>query len=81
VGEALNIGELEHLLIGAHGEAFCAEAERGAPQSGHALDDLVALIVIDIDALAFIDDQRAVLLMCLQIGEGVEVIFNIPCSG
>ena len=81
MGEALNIGELEHLVVGDLGEAFLAESQRGAPQPGHALDDLIALIIIDINALALIDDERAVLLMRLQIGEGVEVVLDIPGCG
>ena len=47
-------GRLDHLLV--------AEAEPRAPQAGHAFDVAAPVAVIDIDALAALDDHRAGLL-------------------
>ena len=81
VGEALDVGQAQHLLVGDLGEALLAEAERGAPEAGHALDVFLPLVVIDIDALALVHNEGAVLLVHLGVGERVQVVCNVARGG
>src|SRR5260221_602907 len=56
-------GELHALLVSGLRQTLLAEAERDRPQPGYALDIALALVVLDIDALAPLNDQRSLLGM------------------
>ncbi|MNF64025.1 hypothetical protein D3C85_1329780 [compost metagenome] len=65
------------LLLSCLDQTLIAKAKRGAPQPSHRLDITLALIVINIDTLPALDDQRAKLLMKASIGVGVQLILNV----
>ena len=54
-----------------------AEAEADAPQAGHRFDETVAVHVLDIDAVALVDDERADLRMPPGIGVGVQHVRDV----
>ena len=53
-------------------EAGFAETDRDAPEPRHGLDIFLAAVVVDVDALAALDDERARPLVLAGIGVGVE---------
>ena len=70
--EDVGEGELAHGLRGRLDEFLVAVAERRAPQAGQALDVALALVVIEIDALAAIEDERPDLAVSGEIGVGMD---------
>ena len=70
-------GKLPHLVGGGLHQAFIIKAEGCAPQPRHGFDILLALIVKNTHALAAADHQRAIHLMRLGIGIGVQHIGNV----
>ncbi|MNE09998.1 hypothetical protein D3C80_1026930 [compost metagenome] len=66
----------ELLLRGAD-QALVAEAQRGAPQPGHAFDVVLALLVEDVHAFAALDDQRTLLLMLAGVGVGMQLVLDV----
>ena len=64
-------GQLLQLLIGDLGQLLVGIAERGAPEPGHALDIILAGGVVDEDAPAALQHQRADLAMGGEVGVGV----------
>ena len=81
MAERVVVGQLAHLLVGGAREALLAEADGDAPEAGEPLDIFLPLVVVDVDALAALDDHRADLLVADGIGDGVEVIGDIPRRG
>ena len=75
------VGQLAHLLGGGAHQPFLAEADRHAPQARQPLDVFLALIVVDVDAFAALDDHRADLLVAPGVGRGVEMIGDVPGGG
>ena len=49
--EAVVVRQLEHLAVRRVGQLAPAVAEVHAPQAGHAVEDLVAVGVVQVDAL------------------------------
>ena len=76
-GEQMREGELAHLRGGGLDQLFVAVAERGAPQPGHAFDIGLAVGVVDIDALAALDDERTGLAKPREIDVGVHQRFDV----
>ena len=81
VVKAVVIGQLLHLARRCAHQAVLAEADGDAPKAREAFDILLALVVIDIDALAALDDRRADLLMATGIGRRVEIIGDVAGGG
>ena len=77
VAEAVIVGQLAHLPRRRLHQPLFAEAERGAPEAGQRLDIFLAVLVVDIDALAVADDQRALGLVLHRIGVGMQVIGDV----
>ena len=72
--EGVIVGQFLHLAGYRLGQArHLAEAERAAPQAGQPVHVFLAVLVIDVDALAAGDDEAAVLLVLEGIGVAVEV--------
>jgi len=67
VGEHVRVGECLKLSGCSSRQAFLTKAQRGAPQACHAFQKSVALVIPDMDAIAFNNDERAVGLMAGQI--------------
>ena len=84
-GEDLVVGQLLHLADGGIDQALLGKAECGAPQAGHAFKKAVALVVFDIDAIAFADHHRAGCAEGVQRGVGMDqvakVFADIFCMG
>src|SRR6185437_15870261 len=71
--EDVEEGQALHLPRRRLDQALLAEAERGAPEAGQPFDILLPVLVIDMDALALGDHQRAFALMLLQMSVGMEM--------
>jgi hypothetical protein len=71
------IAQLVHLPFGNIAQLRTAIADVDAPQPGHAVDDLLAFAVGQIDALGRFDDPRALGGKAIGIGEGVHVVGGI----
>lgn len=59
LAEDLRIGQLGKLPCGRFGEPRFGEAEGGRPEAGHAFEIAPSFRVVDIDAFASCNDQRA----------------------
>ena len=66
------------LRLGGPDQPGLAEAERRAPEAGHALEVAMALGVDHIDALAAVDHERPRLGVVGQIGERMDQAFPVP---
>jgi hypothetical protein len=77
VRKRLLIGQLEHLRVRRFGQARLAETQRRAPQSRHALDVTLALVIKHVDAFPPLDQQRPHLFMQPQVGLRMEMVGNI----
>ncbi len=70
--EHIGEGKLAHRLRRRLDNLFIAVAQRRAPQPGEPLDIALALVVIEIDAAALVEDQRPHLPVPRQIGVGMQ---------
>ena len=66
------VGQILHLLVRDLRQTFLAETKGAAPESRQSLQILTAVLVIDIDALATLDDERGIGFALGQVGEGIE---------
>jgi hypothetical protein len=80
-GEGVVEGQLPHLVGRRLHQPLVAEAERRAPQPGHALDVFLALVVPDPHALAAADDHGALLQVRLVVGVGVQGVGDVAGGG
>ena len=71
-GEEMRERELAHLRGGGLDQLLVAVAERGAPQPRHAFDVTFAFGVVDEDALASFQDERAGFAQRRELGVGME---------
>ncbi|MEJ1967180.1 MAG: hypothetical protein WDN03_00875 [Rhizomicrobium sp.] len=74
--EQMAEGELAHLLRRDLGQLVLAPAQRGAPQPRHRLDIVLAVLVVDVAALAAVDHHRAGLAEFHQVGVGCSTLFT-----
>ena len=81
VGEIVVKGQAAHLRLGGADQPLLAKAHGNAPQAGHRLDIALAMIVIDEDAFALVDDLRPKFGMRHGICVGMEVIGDIARLG
>ena len=81
VRKGMVVGQAAHLRGRRGDETGFAEADRDAPKARHALDVLLAGIVVDVDALAALDDERADLLVFAGIGDGMEQVGDVAGLG
>ena len=56
-------GQFRHLRRRGLDEALLREPQRGVPEACQALDVFLAVVVVDVDAVAALDDLRARILM------------------
>ncbi len=75
--EAVVVGQLQHLLVGGLSQFLAAVADIHAPQTGHAVEHLVAFAVPEIHALGALDDARAALTQLLVVGKGVQIVGGV----
>ena len=75
--EAVVVRQLEHLPVGRIREFAPPVADVDAPQAGHAVEDAVAVGVVEVDALGPDDDPRALRLQRLVVGERVQVMLAV----
>ncbi|MCY1241585.1 hypothetical protein D9M72_544930 [compost metagenome] len=75
------IGQPLHLAARRLDQPLLAEADRHAPKPRHALDIALAAVVVDVDALAAIDDQRPFPLQLARVGIGMEMVGHVPRFG
>ena len=66
----------QFLQLGVNGVAdgLLAVTQVAAPQSGHAVEQLVAVGVVDVDVLGAGNDTPALLAVILQVGKRVQVV-------
>ena len=74
IEEAVVERQLRHLPGGRIDQFVATITNIHAPQAGHAVEDLVALRIPDIDAVAARDDARATAGQSLGIGKGMHVM-------
>src|SRR5947207_11377056 len=72
-----DLGQLLHLLIGCLGELVAAVADIDAPQSGHPVEDLVALRIVDERPVGAGDDARAGFPQLLVVGERMQMMRGV----
>ncbi len=75
--EGVVIGQLVHLPHDGIGDLLAAIADIDAPEPGKTVQILLALAVPDVDALAALDDARAVGIQLLHVGEGMQMVGGI----
>ena len=68
--EGVVVGQLLHLGIGRLSQFIAAIADVDAPQPGHAVEDLVALGIVDVRSVGMGDDARASLAQFLWSVKG-----------
>ncbi len=76
-GKQVLEGQFEHLLIGCFGQFPIRIAERGAPQTGHALEIGLALGIVDPDTLAALQDEWSCVAKGRELGIGMDQGFDI----
>ncbi|MOA08226.1 hypothetical protein D3C78_1279750 [compost metagenome] len=82
--EQVVVRQLTHLLAGGIGQLVATVTDGHAPQAGHAVEDLVAFAVPQVNALGVGDDARAFLFKLLEIAERRQVVIvaqNLPFTG
>ncbi|MCY1398226.1 hypothetical protein D9M71_132520 [compost metagenome] len=73
-----------HLLGRRLHQFIAAVTDSHAPQAGHAVEDLVAFAVPDINAVGLFDDAWAFFLQLLVVAEGRQVVViaqGLPLEG
>ena len=75
--EAVVVGQLRHLLRRHLAQLLAAVADVDAPQAGEGIEQLVALGIPDIAALALGEDARALLRQCGVVVERMQVVLGI----
>ena len=80
-GERVVVRQRLHLPRGGIGQPRFAEAERRAPQAGHALDVALAVLVDHVHAIAAHDDQRPFALELAQLGVRMQVVRDVALGG
>ena len=81
LGEGVVVGQLAHLAVRRLDQPLLAVAQRQAPEPRQALQIGLAVLVIDIDALAAGQHQRAFGLVLLGIGVGMQVKGDVAGGG
>src|SRR6185312_4463750 len=79
--EDMVVGQPLQLPSRRIGQPLLAEPQRGAPQPGQPLDIFLAVLVIDMDALALGDDERTLALVPLEMRIGMKVVGDIAAGG
>ena len=74
VEEAVVERQLQQLLVGRLGQLLAAVAHVDAPQARHAIEDLFALTVPDVDAVATNHDAGAHAGQRLVVGERMQEV-------
>jgi hypothetical protein len=78
VEEGVVVGQFQHLPVGRIGQLPAPVAHVDAPQAGHGVEDLVALGILEPDAVGLGDDPAAAFLaQALGVGEGVQVVAEV----
>ena len=70
VSEGVLVGETGHLLVGDVGEFGSTVADGVEPEAGHGVHVLAALVVMEEDAFAFVDDQQSIVGGEVGVGLG-----------
>jgi hypothetical protein len=70
-----------HLPLGRGDQPRLGEPERRAPQSGHAFEIAVAVLVEDVHAFAAHDDERAFALELAQLRIRMQVVRDVAEPG
>ncbi|MNO78075.1 hypothetical protein D3C76_692020 [compost metagenome] len=82
--EQVVVRQFAHLLAGGIGQFIATVTDGHAPQAGHAVEDLVAFAVPDINAVGLFDDAWAFFLQLLVVAEGRQVVViaqGLPLEG
>ncbi len=77
VEEHVVVRQLVQLGGGGGGQVLAAVAQVGAPQAGHAVDVLVAVVVPEVQAFATHHHARALGVQRLLVEEGMDVVGRI----
>jgi hypothetical protein len=75
--EAVVVRQLQHLAIRRLGEFAAAITQVDAPQACHAVEDPIAVGIVEVHALRLHDDPRTLGVQELVVREGVEVVLAI----
>jgi hypothetical protein len=82
--EAVVVRQLEHLPIRHFSDLPAAVADVHAPEAGHAIQDALAVRVVEINAFRTGDDPRAMLRQRLEVRERMKIVARIrrlPLAG
>jgi len=75
--EAVVERQLGHLPRGRVDQFLPAVADVDAPQPRHAVEHLVVVRIVDVDAFTARNDARAFRGECLAVGERVQVVRGV----
>src|SRR5438046_37514 len=70
--------------ISGIGQFIAAVTDGHAPEAGHAVEDLVAFAVPEVNAFGIGDDPRALLFQLFEVAEGGQVVIiaqDLPFTG
>ncbi|MNL03763.1 hypothetical protein D3C87_1243110 [compost metagenome] len=82
--EQVVVRQFAHLFAGGIGQFIATITNRDTPQAGHAVEDLVAFAVPEVNALGVGDDPRAFLFQLLEVAERGQVVIvaqGLPFTG
>ena len=80
VRESVVVRQRVELARRRRDQALVRESERRAPEPGHALEVLAALVIVDVDAAAARHDDRALILVLAQVRERVDRLQLVQLS-
>ncbi|MCY1366699.1 hypothetical protein D9M69_536040 [compost metagenome] len=82
--EQVVVRQFAHLFTGGIGQFIATITNCDTPQAGHAIEDLVAFAVPEVNALGVGDDPRAFLFQLFEIAERSQVVIiaqGLPFTG
>jgi hypothetical protein len=82
--EQVVVRQFAHLFAGGIGQFVATVTDGHAPEAGHAVEDLVAFAVPQVNALRVGDDPRAFLFQLLEVAERGQVVIiaqGLPFTG
>src|SRR5690606_18630999 len=77
VAERVVEGQFLHLARGSVHQPLLVEADRHAPEAGHAFDVFAALVIVYVYAFAALDDAGPYLLVLDRVGVGMQVVVDV----
>ena len=75
--EIIVVRQLAHLLRSSLHQGLSSITDADTPEPRHAIENPVAINIVNVVTLSTRDYTRALLVQVLVVGEGVQVVFGI----